>query len=942
MPSLPNPSVQPVSAGCSDPAGARIFLGWDRPWSGLFAAWLALEPKKLRRRLVVVPTREAGRRLRESLLARIGGGGTAAMLGPRLAMPEDFFRPAEQMPESVRRAGWLRVLGETADAEVANVFPGGLATRDREWRVAVGRQIEEARDLLGSAGWDFGALAEKIPEETARWRELSTLADRVVALWRDWGYNDLIAERRRLTTAPMVPPGVDEVVIAGVADPAPLGVLCWQALRRTGLPVTVLIGAPEALRDTFDEWGRPRPEHWAERARHRRPGDFRLAVAADAAALAGEVVRACAGRSNLAVAVASGDAAFVPVIQRAFRTAGWAAFDPEKAPASRDGWAAWFEAVAGVLEAPGDFAALARAARHPVAWNGLAAEAGPSRLVQALDEVQLNFPAVSTAAARRSLASSDDTWWRSAADFLGSLEARVDALAAAEEDDLAKRALAFFPTNELETANRARAEMRAWPALRAAGFTVPELLRWLGAALQGISQRPAASDGVLPIQGWLELAHDPAPDVVVAALHEGAVPEAPLRSPLVSEAVCENIGLRARRSRLAREAFLFAALVESRRAGGSVTVINSRVDPAGDPCRPSRVLLQVSDDDLPAEVLRHVSDRGLIPAPPAPASSRGGWRLRPPASSPKAELKRVSASRLRAYLACPTRYYFTEVLGWRDFEPGDGELPAAAFGDMIHGVLREWGEDRTAREIAEADVLRADWLRRLSAAVERRMGAEAPALLRLQALSAEERLGALAAHQAEQFRQGWRVEAVELAIEDAFALDGTPVKVVIDRIDRHLDGRVRVVDYKTGAGDESPAKVHLRAWRAETCPAALGPLVDHDRLRGAGWSNVQLPLYAEAVRRAWSLEKMPSAWYAWLPPAVGDAGFKEFAGMEELMPSALAWAGEAVRRIRSGVFWPPAPEVAYDRFAALAPEGLRQALGSGWEKLLAGNPEVAT
>ncbi len=908
----------------------------------MIAEWLAADPEKLRRRLVVVPTREAGRRLRESLLAMIGGGGTAAMLGPRLAMPEDFFRPAEQLPESVRRAGWLRVLEETADTDVANVFPGGLSGRDREWRAAVGRQLEEARDQLGSGGWDFAALVEKVPEEAERWRELAALAERVTALWREWGFADVVAERWRLAADPALPPGVDEIVVAGVPDPALLGVLSWQALRRRGVPVTVLVGAPVELAEAFDPWGRPVADHWAERARHRRPNDFRLAVAADAAALAGEVVRSCAGKSNLAVAVAAGDAAFVPVIERAFRAAGWPAFDPEKAPASRDGWAAWFEAVAGVIEASGDFAALARAARHPVAWRGLAADAGPARLVQALDELLLNSPSVSTAEARQDLAAAEDPWRRSAADFLGGLEARLGALVRAEEDDLAKLVLAFFSTDELETANRARAEMRAWPALRAAGFKASELLRWLGSALQSISQRPAVSDGVLPLQGWLELAHDPAPDVVVAALHEGAVPEAPGGSPLISEAVCERIGLRARRSRLAREAFLFAALVESRRAGGSVTVVNSRVDPAGDPCRPSRVLLQVSDDDLPGEVLRHVSDRGLIPAPPTPANSRGGWRLRPPASPPKAELKQVSASRLRAYLACPTRYYFTEVMGWRDFEPGDGELPATAFGDLIHGVLREWGEDRAAREIADADVLRADWLQRLAAAVERRMGAEPPALLRLQALSAEERLGALAAHQAEQFRQGWRVEAVELAIEDAFSLEGVPVKVVIDRIDRHLDGRVRVVDYKTGARDESPAKAHLRVWKTETCPAALGPLVDHDRLRGAGWSNVQLPLYAEVVRRAWSLEKIPSVWYAWLPPAVSDAGFNEFAGMEELVPSALAWAGEAVRRIRAGVFWPPAPEVAYDRFEALAPEGLRQALGAEWEKLLAGTAEVAS
>ena len=74
----------PAAAG-ADPR--REFLGWGRPWSDLFAAWLAADLEKLRRRLVVVPTREAGRRLRESLLAKVGGGGAAAMLGPRLAMP---------------------------------------------------------------------------------------------------------------------------------------------------------------------------------------------------------------------------------------------------------------------------------------------------------------------------------------------------------------------------------------------------------------------------------------------------------------------------------------------------------------------------------------------------------------------------------------------------------------------------------------------------------------------------------------------------------------------------------------------------------------------------------------------------------------------------------------------------------------------------------------
>ena len=137
-----------------------------------------------------------------------------------------------------------------------------------------------------AGGWDFDALAEMVPEETPRWRELAALAKRVAAIWREWGFADVVAERWRLAADPVLPPGVDEIVVVGVPDPAPLGVLSWQALRQRGVPVTVLIGAPGELRAAFDAWGRPVADHWTERARHRRPDAFRLAVAADAAARA--------------------------------------------------------------------------------------------------------------------------------------------------------------------------------------------------------------------------------------------------------------------------------------------------------------------------------------------------------------------------------------------------------------------------------------------------------------------------------------------------------------------------------------------------------------------------------------------------------------------------------------------------------------------------------
>ena len=172
-------------------------------------------------------------------------------------------------------------------------------------------------------------------------------------------------------------------------------------------------------------------------------------------------------------------------------------------------------------------------------------------------------------------------------------------------------------------------------------------------------------------------------------------------------------------------------------------------------------------------------------------------------------------------------------------------------------------------------------------------------------------------------------------------LAGLPVYMRVDRIDRHLDGRVRVIDYKTGKTSETPRKTHLRAWSEKKCPSPLGPLCvvkGKSQDKSYGWTDLQLPLYVAAVEKEQKLDAVPEALYALLPEAVGDTEFVQFEGLAEIIPNALEWAEEAARRIVAGIFWPPAPEVKYDDLAALAPEGLERALGDEWAKFLAGNP----
>ena len=920
-----------------------VFLGWDAPWTDLFAGWLENEPGRVRRSLVVVPTRESGRRLRERLVSKAARNGNGAILGPRVATPDDFFRPAEVMPNAIRWAGWLGVVRETKDNEVPTLFPSGVADKDDGWRLAVIRQIEQARELLVSGNSDFAAVAQSLSEDNDRWKELAALEQRVVAVWKQWGFDDPVQAKRMRALAPVCPQGVDEIILAGVSDPTWLAVEAWRRLAEQKIPITVLVGAPPSLKAAFDDWGRPRAEFWSDRRQHTTPDPTRSLVAADAVALADAVVQACAGKSNRDLAVGVCDSAFAPAVARRFQESGWLTFDPEGVALAKDGWPELLEAIAGALDSPDDHPAIVHVARHPVVWTEWLIGYGAKTSFAALEQWEVKSAVSNAATTVERLCGSKHDAEKAAGALLAKVHGFIKAASAGGVGTLENKLREWLQAGAGEAAGQALAEMDAWQRLPSAEFGLSLRLKWLATSLASISRSSDSSDAVLALQGWLELSFDSAPHLVVAGLHEGCVPEAPPADPLITEAVREKLGLRDRQSRLAREAFLFTAMVEGRRATGSVTVVNAQVNPDGEPCKPSRVLLQAQPEILPSRVLKFVKETADVPLQHTPPWSRAQWKLRPPANaSANKEWNHVSPSSLKAYLACPTRFYFAKVLGWEKFEPFDAELNAGGFGDLIHSVLRRWGNDTEARELADAAKLKACWLDLLRKEAGERFGASMSPLIRLQLMSAEERLVALAERQAEQRRQGWQVVEVEKQLDGVLTLAGLPVYMRVDRIDRHLDGRVRVIDYKTGKTSETPRKTHLRAWSEKKCPSPLGPLCvvkGKSKDKSYGWTDLQLPLYVAAVEKEQKLDAVPEALYALLPEAVGDTEFVQFEGLAEIIPNALEWAEQAARRIVAGIFWPPAPEVKYDDLAALAPEGLERALGDEWAKFLAGNPQ---
>lgn len=257
----------------------------------------------------------------------------------------------------------------------------------------------------------------------------------------------------------------------------------------------------------------------------------------------------------------------------------------------------------------------------------------------------------------------------------------------------------------------------------------------------------------------------------------------------------------------------------------------------------------------------------------------------------------VSATALEDWAACPQRYLLRHVLTVAPTDaPADAlDVDGADRGSLAHAVLaavvrrglgrapdEPWDDDDRSFATAELH-RRAEALRR-----QGRLGRGVLADLRIDELQAS-LLGALDRDDAERAEAGWVPDAVESGFGGGSRLpvavrlpSGRTVRFTgrIDRVDVNTDGRVRVVDYKTGQGK--------RYVEAAGGGAAAGRLL-------------QLAVYEAAARAARPDADVSSGW--WLLEAVGRDGQPLGILPNHLAPDDFGAALEAIASgIEAGAF----------------------------------------
>jgi ATP-dependent helicase/nuclease subunit B len=257
----------------------RAFLDRTVPLVLAVADWLAERlrrtpggVKSLSHLLVIVPTRQAGRRLRLALAEHTGG-----CLPPLVRLPAQVITPAHEpdlpvatAPETLGLLG--RLLSDLDLSAYPCLFPETGRPRERTfpWALGVARQLNDLWGILQENALTMADVAaqaetllagEDLDVEVARWRDLARLEARFFKTLRALGRTPAPLARQQAVADPLLPEGVEGIVLPALADAQPALYPALERLAdRAGL--SVLLHADPADDGRFDRWGRPDPAQW--------------------------------------------------------------------------------------------------------------------------------------------------------------------------------------------------------------------------------------------------------------------------------------------------------------------------------------------------------------------------------------------------------------------------------------------------------------------------------------------------------------------------------------------------------------------------------------------------------------------------------------------------------------------------------------------------------
>lgn len=881
-------------------------LSLDQPYGRSVVEWLWDRKEQLSSLMVIVPTAQSSRRIRQGL-AEMGG-----VLSPMVVTPGHLLQLGGATPEVIEVLAWVEELEAVGDWRKYDVlFPQPPSDETPGWAMSLARSFCDLRRNLQECGLMIRDAAQRIdPLEKERWLQLAKLENGVETRLNDWGYRSQSSELSAGRIS--FPKKVTAVVVAGVLDLPPI---LSQILERESCRVDILLPALEELK--VDSWGRPLKEWNSVPIEWPEPHRGSVTLVGNPSQQADCAVRKVAEANSPSedVSLGTGDQEVAPELVRSFARAGWVLHDPGALlPSPLIGWlGAWrrFLINPGVKEVIDLLAFTQGRALVKGFWTGK---------VRALSGLRDQFLSRHLDDVNRAVTKIEEELVHSQSErkrrrLEGQLNAARDAQGVMREFGIHRtqflqegfhrgmqRLLSridpegMIQVEEWFVATSAVAEKVNQPAI----FWMDLLITGLSSVSEEVPEGRS-----LDVQGWLELLHDPARHLIVCGLNEGRIPKGGANDPWLTEAARRQLRLSDEQSRSARDAFLLKALLKMREDNGRVDLIVGKLSQTGDVLLPSRLLLTGKDKCLAEQVVQ-LFDQVKAPDSGVSWSPEENWKWKPKKVEPR---ERISVTDFSQYLSCPFRYYLSRVVRMNEPDPERAEWNHRDFGNIMHEVLEQWGRDPIARDYVDSREIK-NWTHSaLDDLVKKYFGEILPLAVSLQVESMKLRFGWFAEIQAQTRLDGWRVKYVEKDYE--IEVGATKIVGQVDRVDEHDTGATRVLDYKTSKSAKNVVGEHLKKFGSEL-PKHLQneAVVAPD---GKIWRNLQVALYAVA------LEKVDSVGYFALGEDRANVKIEEWPDFgDSVKDSALHCAEWVIGQIREQVFWPPASQVRYDDFEDLA------------------------
>lgn len=809
--------------------------------------------------LVVTPTAQSSRRLRETLAREYG------------AVVPPVFKVASH-------------LVEIDEDSVATPVQELVAMREAKGPATsfdLAAQLVEIRRIIGANAYDMADVANMAKDgslfkgdmadvEIERWEMLADLEKRYYLALQRFGRIDRTVAVKRALENGVSFDGVEEIVIAAVMEPLPV---MSRVLDMVSLPVVELV--TDLPDDGFSSLA------FDDIVPCRTVGEEARRIAG----IFGEV-----SPNEALPAVCVADKSIFAEVQGAIGAKGVKVIDPAEAPLT--------SSSLGIVVM--QLAALVRTRSYDV-FSAFIRTGDARRWLKAsienMDDAKYTAAIIDLDNRQRQLipATIDDI----APKTKGALRAIFElVLTSLRKKDLRGFVRSVYSSYILDESDpRARefaAAAKAIADLMQECFSVgldeklalDLFVRRLSDSTYSLESDEGA-DAV--VDGWLELPYLSAEELYIAGFQEGIVPQSIAGHAFVPDSLRVALGLPNNASREKRDLAILNLILACRQKG-AVKVFFHSLDAQGNVVKPSRLLFACRDNaDFVNRVEKFYSDETGTKEF-MPASLPEAWKLSLPL--PPKEIvftEKSSPSALDAYMKCPFTYYLKKIYTEGE-EYGNEELDAAEFGHLVHDALEKWAKGEF-KDSSDAAAISAALSENIDSILKERFGDEIPAIVSLQGESAKRRLACFAACQVKWREAGWRIVESEGKLEYSLLRENGSTRITgrSDRIDYNdITGRWCVIDYKT--------------W--DTADRATA----YDA-RNNTWNSLQLPLYcamldADNGTFAAAKRDMIDAVYCIIGKTPEDVKYSEpISGA--LVPDAEAKVKELLSGMDRGVFWPP-------------------------------------